>query len=81
MEPVFDAVRVQRHGGAGRPRERPGQLSADEGYGSERCWRLGRKPVFDKEAHRRRTRVERWVNRLRRWRGVASRFEKRVANL
>jgi transposase len=45
----------------------------------ERC-RRGRPPEFDREAHRRRNVVERCVNRLKQWRGVATRYEKRVVN-
>jgi len=40
----------------------------------------GRKPAFDKETYRRRNVVERCVNRLKQWRGIATRFEKRAAN-
>ena len=40
----------------------------------------GRKPAFDREAYRRRNVVERCVNRLKQWRGIATRFEKRAAN-
>ena len=42
--------------------------------------RPGRKPAFDREAYRRRNAVERCVNRLEQWRGIATRFEKRAAN-
>jgi transposase len=47
---------------------------------ARRARRPGRKPAFDKEAYRRRNVVERCVNRLKQWRGVATRFEKRAAN-
>ena len=42
--------------------------------------RGGRPPSFDAEAYRRRNAVERCVNRLKQWRGVATRYEKRAAN-
>ena len=47
---------------------------------ARRARRPGRKPAFDKEAYRRRNVVERGVNRLKQWRGVATRFEKRAAH-
>ena len=40
----------------------------------------GRPPDFDCEAYRRRNVVERCVNRLKQWRGVATRYEKHVVN-
>ena len=42
--------------------------------------RPGRRPGFDREAHRRRNVVERCVNRLKQWRAVATRYEKRAVN-
>jgi transposase len=42
--------------------------------------RRGRPPEFDREAYRRRNVVERCVNRLKQWRGVATRYEKRAVN-
>jgi transposase len=42
--------------------------------------RPGRRPGFDREAYRRRNVVERCVNRLKQWRGVATRYEKRAVN-
>ena len=47
---------------------------------ARRAHRPGRKPAFDKDAYRRRNVVERCVNRLKQWRGIATRFEKRAAN-
>jgi transposase len=47
---------------------------------ARRAHRPGRKPAFDREAYRRRNAVERCVNRLKQWRGIATRFEKRAAN-
>ena len=35
---------------------------------------------FDRAAYRERTRVERTINRLKQWRRVATRYEKREAN-
>ncbi len=42
--------------------------------------RGGRPPAFDREAYRRRNVVERCVGRLKQWRAVATRYEKRAAN-
>jgi len=40
----------------------------------------GRPPGFDPVAYRRRNVVERCVNRLKQWRGIATRYEKRASN-
>jgi transposase len=40
----------------------------------------GRPPGFDRAAYRRRSVVERCINRLKQWRGVATRYEKRALN-
>ena len=45
-----------------------------------RAARPGRRPSFDREAYRRRNVVERCVNRLKQWRGIATRYEKRAVN-
>ena len=45
-----------------------------------RTRRSGRKPGFDKATYRRRNVVERCVSKLKQWRGIATRFEKRAAN-
>ena len=45
-----------------------------------RAGRPGRKPGFDREAYRRRNVVERCVNKLKQWRGIATRYEKRAVN-
>ena len=47
---------------------------------ARRAGKPGRKPAFDKDVYRRRNVVERCVNRLKQWRGVATRYEKRAAN-
>ncbi|MET4922485.1 IS5 family transposase [Streptomyces sp. PSRA5] len=36
----------------------------------------GRPPAFDREAYRQRNTVERCINRLKQWRGIATRYEK-----
>ncbi|MBA3492367.1 MAG: IS5 family transposase [Rubrobacteraceae bacterium] len=45
-----------------------------------RAGRPGRRPGFDREAYRRRNVVERCVNKLKQWRGIATRYEKRADN-
>lgn len=45
-----------------------------------RAGRPGRRPGFDREAYRGGNVVERCVNRLKRWRGIATRYEKRAVN-
>lgn len=45
-----------------------------------RAGKPGRPLAFDREAYRRRNVVERCVNRLKQWRSVATRYEKRAAN-
>lgn len=45
-----------------------------------RARRPGRPLAFDRAAYRRRNVVERCVNRLKQWRAVATRYEKRAAN-
>ncbi len=40
----------------------------------------GRRPGFDREVYRRRNVVERCVGRLKQWRSVATRYEKRAVN-
>ncbi|MBT2454902.1 transposase [Streptomyces sp. ISL-86] len=36
----------------------------------------GRPPAFDRKAHKRRNTVERCINRVKQWRGIATRYEK-----
>ncbi|GAC1645182.1 MAG: hypothetical protein NVS4B2_34740 [Chloroflexota bacterium] len=47
---------------------------------ARRAGKRGRPLAFDREAYRRRNVVERCMNRLKQWRGVATRYEKRGAN-
>ena len=42
--------------------------------------RAGRPPSFDAALYAKRNVAERCVNRLKQWRGVATRYEKRAAN-
>ena len=80
----------------GRPRIRPNRVVADKGYSSKdnrsylRARGIGaiiarkdnehRGGRFDKEAYRQRNLVERLINRLKQFRRVATRYEKRAVN-
>jgi transposase len=86
------AVRRQR----GRPRLRPRRLAADKAFAGQpsrdhlRRRRIGavipsksnqrRRPGFDRVAYRARNRVERLFNRLKQFRRIATRYEKRAQN-
>jgi transposase len=95
FEPLMEAGRVKRRG-RGRPRHRPKRVVGDKGYSSRRIRRyLRRKGIggviphkrnerrygrFDRAAYRERNRVERLINRLKQFRRVATRYEKRAVN-
>jgi transposase len=46
----------------------------------QRATRPGRPLTFDRLIYARRNVVERCINRLKQWRGLATRYEKRAAN-
>ena len=95
LEAVMDKGAVPRPG-RGRPRLRPRRTAGDRGYSSptarQRLRRRRIKPViptrrdqprqpgFDKVAYRERNRVERLIGRLKQFRRIATRYEKRAAN-
>ena len=78
----------------GRPRLRPDRIAGDKGYSYRSVRRYlhrrgigrvipsrrdqGRHGPFDRGAYRQRNRVERLINRLKQWRRVATRYEKRA---
>ncbi len=80
----------------GRPRRRPKRVSGDKAYSSQRIrqWlrRHGmrvtiprkanerRRGAFDKQLYRLRARVEQLINRLKQFRRIATRYEKRGDN-
>ena len=47
---------------------------------AQRATRPGHPLVFDKATDARRNAVERCINRLKQWRGLATRYEKRTVN-
>ena len=85
-----------KRSGRGRPRIRPDHLAGDKGYSSPTVRRYLRErrigaviptkadqdpdPAFDRDAYRERNVVERLINRLKQWRRIATRYEKRAAN-
>ena len=82
--------------GRGRPRLRPAKMVGDKAYSSRSIRLALRKrgiipviptkanerrqPGFDREAYRQRNIVERLINRLKNFRRIATRYEKRAAN-
>jgi transposase len=82
--------------GRGRPRLRPAAVAGDKGYSFPSLRRYlrrrgiravipsksnqPRQPSFDQGAYRQRNQVERTINRLKGWRRVATRYEKREVN-
>ena len=95
LEALLDQGAIRRPG-RGRPRLRPRAVAGDKGYSSPkaraRLRRRGIRPVipsksnqrrqprFDRVAYRARNRVERLINRLKQFRRIATRYEKRAAN-
>lgn len=92
LVPLLNAGRVKR-GGPGRPKSRPKQLVGDRGYsnGVTRT-ELRRREIravippkrdqrrqngYDREVYRERNRVERAIVKLKRFRRVATRYDKR----
>src|SRR3954462_13300356 len=82
--------------GKGRPRLRPAKLAGDKASSSRSIRQALRKrgitpviptktnerrqPDFDREAYRQRNIIERMINRLKNFRRIATRYEKRAAN-
>jgi transposase len=95
LEALLDQGAIRRPG-RGRPRLRPRRVAGDKGYSSptarRRLRRRGivpvipskrnqkRQPGSDREAYRERNRVERLINRLKQFRRIATRHEKRGIN-
>jgi transposase len=95
LEPLLERGAVKRPG-RGRPRLRPQRVAGDKGYSYPhirrylRRRRIGaviptradqpRQRRFDRVAYRTRNRVERLLNRLKQFRRIATRYEKRAVN-
>ena len=95
LPPLLDRWQVRR-GGRGRPRRRPERLLADRAYsnrfvreglrrrgiGSVIPQPRGQRPrhLLDEAAYRERNTIERLVGRLKQFRRIATRYEKRAAN-
>ncbi len=95
VEPLMEGGAVKRPG-RGRPRLRPHRVAGDKGYSYRRVRQYLRRrgigaviptrvdqrrnPRFDRRAYRERNRVERLFNRLKQFRRIATRYEKRAAN-
>jgi transposase len=95
LEALLDQGAIRRPG-RGRPRLRPRRVAGDKGYSSptarRRLRRRGivpvipskrnqrRQPGFDRAAYRERNRIERLINRLKQFRRIATRYEKRAVN-
>jgi transposase len=92
---LLDTGAVRRKRG-GRARLRPRRVAGDKAYAGQpareqlRQRRIGaviptqkgqrRRPGFDREAYRARNRIERLINRLKQFRRIATRYEKRAVN-
>jgi transposase len=86
---------VQRIG-RGRPKLRPGRIVGDKGYSSRQIRQYARRHgiritiphkhnehhsgPFDRAIYRLRNRVERLINRLKQFRRLATRYDKRAEN-
>ena len=95
FEPLMEQGAVKRSG-PGRPRIRPHRVSGDKGYSSRKIrLYLRRRGIrstiprkinehrggkFDKALYRKRNLVERCFNRLKQYRRVATRYEKKAEN-
>ncbi len=95
LRPLMERGAVKRRG-RGRPRVRPRRVVGDKGYSSrENRQYLRRRGMrltiprkknerhrgrFDKAIYRLRNRVERLINRMKQFRRLATRYEKRAEN-
>ncbi len=95
FEQLMTGGKVKRPSG-GRPRVRPKRVCGDKGYSSRKIrsylrrrgirYTIPRKRnerrtgPFDKVLYRLRNRVERLINRLKQFRRIATRYEKKAEN-
>lgn len=80
--------------GRGRPKLRPRRIVGDKGYSSRKIRRYARQHgiritiprrvnerrtgPFDRQRYRQRNRIERMINRLKQFRRIATRYDKRA---
>ena len=95
LVPLLEQGAVKRPG-RGRPKRRPGRLIGDKAYGSRAIRGYLRSHgirltiphkrdehhtgPFDRTIYRLRNQVERLINRLKQFRRIATRYEKRAEN-
>ena len=93
-EPLMEQSVVRRY--LGRPKIRPSRVVGDKGYTSAafrsylhrrgirvtiaRRSNQRRRGSFNKEIYRQRNKVERMIGRIKEFRRIATRYEKRAAN-
>lgn len=93
IDTLMEGGRIKR-AGRGRPRSRPRRVAGDKAYSSRTIRAaLQRRhitpviptkknetpdPLFDREAYRRRNLIERLINKLKNFRRIATRYEKRA---
>jgi transposase len=92
LEAVLDAIRVPRTGcwpigatargstGGCSGRAIPHTIPERSDHRERRAKRPGRPLGFEADLYARRNVVERCVNRLKQWSGIATRYEKRAPN-
>jgi transposase len=95
FEKLMEGGAIKRRG-RGRPRRLPARIAADRGYSSKKVRSyLSRRGIgitiprksnekhkgkFNRELYKQRNRVERLFNRLKQFRRIATRYEKRACN-
>lgn len=95
FETLMEQGAVKRVG-RGRPRLRPDRIVGDKGYSSRQIRQYARRHgmritiprkrnehrsgPFDRVVYRQRNRVERLINRLKQFRRLATRYDKRAEN-
>jgi transposase len=95
FEKLIEGGSIKR-GGCGRPRRLPARVAADKRYSNKKVrLYLSRRKIgitiprksnekhigkFDKEMYKQRNLVERLFNRLKQFRRIATRYEKRALN-
>ncbi|KOG55666.1 transposase [Streptomyces virginiae] len=74
--PALGKLRVRLP--VGRPRTRPDAVAADKAYSSRgnRAYLHKRNIIHDAELYKDRNTIERLINKLKAWRGIATRYDK-----